>query len=130
MNTAKGETVSQEREIYRLNEAYVKASLTGDVDWYKTHLADEFVCIESDGSVLNKTAFLEMTAKDSDLASYTLEQVDIHFYGEVALVRCTGSWLAKNGTPGVSRYMDVYAHLGNEWKCVSAQITRPATGTA
>jgi ketosteroid isomerase-like protein len=109
-----------------LNEQYVQASLAGDVEWYRTHLADDFVCIESDGSVLDKAAFLKMTAKGSDLAEYRLVEVDIRFYGDVALVRCTGSWTAKNGTPGMSRYVDVYVRSGDDWKAISAQITRPS----
>jgi len=117
--------MSRDADLRLLNEQYVKASLAGDVEWYRTHLADEFVCIESDGSVLDKAAFLAMTAQDSDLAEYRLEEVDVRFYGEVALVRATGKWLAKNGTPGISRYVDVYARVGDAWKAVSAQITRP-----
>jgi ketosteroid isomerase-like protein len=111
-----------------LNEQYVQASLAGDVEWYRAHLADEFVCIESDGSVLDKKAFLQMTAKGSDLPEYRLVEVDIRFYGDVALVRATGLWTAKNGTPGMSRYVDVYVRSGDDWKAVSAQITRPARG--
>lgn len=118
--------MSREARLRMLNEQYVRASLAGDVEWYRTHLADEFVCIESDGSVLDKNAFLQMTAKGSDLAEYRLDEVDIRFYGDVALVRATGSWTAKNGTPGMSRYIDVYVRTGDDWKAVSAQITRPA----
>ena len=118
--------MTQEEQLRRLNEQYVQASLAGDVDWYRTHLADEFVCIESDGSVLDKAAFLRMTAKGSDLAEYHLDEVNIRFYGDVAMVRATGSWKAKNGTPGLSRYIDVYVRSGEDWKTVSAQITRPS----
>jgi len=118
--------VSQEQHLRRLNEQYVAASLAGDVEWYRSHLADEFVCIESDGSVLDKTAFLRMTAQGSDLAEYRLDEVDVRFYGDVALVRATGSWETKTGVPGMSRYVDVYVRTGNEWKAVSAQITRPS----
>ena len=118
--------MSRDAEIRRLNEAYVQASLAGDVEWYRSHLAEEFVCIDSDGSVLDKPAFLAMTARGSELAEYRLDDVEVRFYGEVALVRATGSWTAKNGTPGVSRYVDIYARSGDEWKAVSAQITRPA----
>ena len=57
--------MSQDRQLRRLNEEYVAASLAGDVEWYRSHLADEFVCIESDGSVLDKPAFLRMTAQGS-----------------------------------------------------------------
>lgn len=118
--------MSREHEIRQLNEAYVRASLAGDVEWFRTHLAEEFVCIESNGSVLDKAAFLEMTSHGSDLVEYHLDQVDVRLYDGVALVRCTGSWVAKNGTPGYSRYVDIYVRSGDEWKAVSAQITRPA----
>ena len=118
--------MSQDQQLRRLNEEYVAASLAGDVEWYRSHLADEFVCIESDGSVLDKPAFLRMTAQGSDLAEYRLDEVDVRFYGDVALVRATGSWKTKDGVPGMSRYLDVYVYAGKEWKAVSAQITRPS----
>ena len=117
--------MSREDELRKLNEDYIKASLTGNVEWYRKHLAEDFVCIESDGTVLDKAAFLGKTAQGSDLAEYRLPEVDIRFYGDVALVRCTGEWKAKNGTPGLSRYIDIYVRSNKEWKAVSAQITRP-----
>jgi len=119
--------VSPEQRVRELNEQYVAASLAGDVEWYRTHLADEFVCIESDGSVLDKAAFLQMTAQGSDLAEYHLDEVHVRFYGDVALVRATGSWKMKDGTPGLSRYVDVYVRIRGDWKAVSAQITRLQT---
>jgi ketosteroid isomerase-like protein len=112
--------------ISRLNEEYVRASLAGDVAWYDARLADDFVCIESDGSVLDKHAFLDRTSGGSDLADYRLAEVDVRFYGDVALVRALGVWTTKTGTPGTSRYVDVYVRTNGDWKVVSAQITRPA----
>ncbi len=115
--------MSREKHLRMLNEQYVQASLAGDVEWYRAHLADEFVCIESDGSVLDKNAFLQMTANGSELAEYRLDEVDIRFYGDVALVRATGSWRAKNGALGMSH---VYVQSSDDWKVVSVQITRPS----
>ena len=123
-------SMSFEQHLRRLNEQYVAASLAGDVEWYRSHLAEDFVCIESDGSVLDKAAFLRMTARGSDLAEYRLDEVDVRFYGDVALVRATGSWRTKQGVAGMSRYLDVYVRAGDEWKAVSAQITRPAKAPA
>jgi ketosteroid isomerase-like protein len=117
--------VSPEQQLRLLNEQYVAASLAGDVEWYRSHLADDFVCIDSDGSVLDKDAFLRLTAKGSDLAEYRLDDVNLRIYGDVALVRANGSWKTKTGVPGVSRYIDVYVRSGGQWKAVSAQITRP-----
>ena len=34
--------MSDEQLLRRLNVEYVQASLTGDVDWYRVHLADDF----------------------------------------------------------------------------------------
>jgi ketosteroid isomerase-like protein len=109
-----------------LNEQYVGASLAGDVEWYRAHLTPDFVCIDSDGSVLDKSAFLEKTSHGSELAEYKLDEVDVRIYGDVGLVRATGLWKAKNGKPGISRYVDVYVRTGDDWRAVSAQITRPA----
>jgi len=121
-----GLTPSHERELRRLNEEYVRASLTGDVQWFAAHLAHDFVCIESDGSVHFRESFLGMAAFGSDLSEYKLDYVDVRFYGEVALVRASGSWARKDGSRGISRYTDVYAYNGDAWKVVSAQITRPS----
>jgi ketosteroid isomerase-like protein len=118
--------MSLEQHLRLLNEKYVAASLAGDVEWYKSHLADDFVCIESDGTVLDKAAFLQVTARGSDLAEYWLDEVDVHIYGDVALVRASGSWKTRDGAPGESRYVDVYVRTSDGWKAVSAQITRPA----
>lgn len=116
---------SRERHLLQLNEQYVRASLAGDVEWFREHLADEFVCIESDGSVHFRDGFLRLTARGSDLSEYKLDYVDVRFHGDVALVRASGSWVGKEGVCGVSRYIDVYVHAGSAWKVVSAQITRP-----
>jgi ketosteroid isomerase-like protein len=122
--------MSREDQIRRLNEQYVEASLAGDVEWYRHRLAEDFVCIDSDGSVLDKTAFLRMTAQGSDLAEYRLDEVDVRFFGDVALVRATGLWTSKSGVPGISRYTDIYVIAGDDWKVVSAQITRPASSAS
>jgi ketosteroid isomerase-like protein len=110
--------------LERLNQEYVDAFMNVDVDWYREHLAEDFVCIESDGSVLNKQEFLANTVKGPDVADYKLEQVDVRIYGDVALVRATGLWTREDGSRGMSRYLDVYIKQSEGWKTVSAQITR------
>ena len=110
--------------LERLNQEYVDAFMNADVEWYREHLADDFVVIESDGSVLNKAEFLANTAKGPDVADYQLQKVGVRIYGGVALVQATGLWTGKDGSKGMSRYIDVYVKTGEGWKTVSAQITR------
>jgi len=81
--------------LERLNQEYVDAFMNADVEWYREHLADDFVVIESDGSVFNKTQFLSNTAKGPDVENYTLQDVNVRIYGNVALVRATGLWTGK-----------------------------------
>jgi ketosteroid isomerase-like protein len=115
---------SDKTTLERLNQEYVDAFMNADVDWYREHLAEDFVCIESDGSVLNKTQFLSNTVKGPDVADYNLQEVEVRIYGDAALVRATGLWTKKGGSTGMSCYIDVYVKQGGEWKTVSAQITR------
>src|SRR5262245_42949704 len=120
------EDASDTAALERLNQEYVDAFMNADVDWYRRHLADEFVVIESDGSVLNKEQFLRNTVKGPDVIDYKLHEVDVRIYGDTALVRATGVWIREDGSMGMSRYIDVYVKEQTEWKTVSAQITRSA----
>jgi ketosteroid isomerase-like protein len=113
-----------DRKIRQLNEEYIAAFMKSDVGWYQKHLAHDFVRIESDGSVLGKTEFLEQTAKGPDVAEYKLDQVNVRTYGAVVLVQATGLFRRKDGSRGKSLYIDVYVRKGDDWKVVSAQITR------
>lgn len=127
MATEMGLDKSEKATLERLNQGYVDAFMNADVDWYRDHLAEDFVCIESDGSVLNKNQFLLNTAKGPDVAGYTLHEVDVRIYGDdAALVRATGVWTRGDGSMGMSRYIDVYVKQSEGWKAVSAQITRTA----
>ena len=110
--------------LERLNQEYVEAFMNADVDWYREHLADDFVCIESDGSVLNKQEFLANTVKGPDIADYKLEHVNVRIYGNAALVQATGLWTREDGSMGMSRYIDVYVKQREQWRTVSAQISR------
>jgi len=115
---------SDVRTLQQLNQEYVDAFMNADVEWYRAHLAEDFVCVESDGSVLDKAEFLTNTVKGPDVVEYKLHEVDIRVYGDAALLRATGVWIREDGSMGMSRYTDVYIRISSEWKAVSAQITR------
>jgi ketosteroid isomerase-like protein len=112
------------RTITRLNQEYVDAFLKSDVAWYRDHLADDFVCIVGDGSVLDRDAFLRDTAGGPGVKSYALKDVRVRSYGSFAVVNATGEFTRLDGTIGTSRYTDVWGLQDGKWKTVSAQITR------
>ena len=120
-------TERDQARLQQLNEQYIEAVLQADVNWYQKHLADDFVCIDSEATVFDKEAFLQHTSRGPYVADYKLENVTVRIYGETALVQATGLFTRKDGSAGLSRYTDVYVRNGGEWKCVSAQITWPST---
>ncbi len=124
-------TGGDESRLRRLNEQYIAAVLHADVNWYREHLADDFVCIDSEGTLFDKEAFLRRTAGGPYVTDYKLENVRVRIFGETALVQATGIFTRKDGTPGMCHYIDAYVRSGDDWKVVSAQITRtPARAQA
>jgi ketosteroid isomerase-like protein len=119
--------IQDQTELERLNEEYIAAFMQADVDWYQRHLAPDFICIESDATVLGKDEFLRNVSRGPDVKDYKLNKVNVRIYGDAALVQATGLFTRKDGSAGLSRYTDVYVRTGGDWKCVSAQITRPST---
>ena len=113
--------------LTELNRRYIESFMKSDVEWYREHLADDFLCIEANGSVLDKDQFLEKTAEGPGLADYRLAQVHIRIFGDVALVHGMGRFRRQDATTGISRYTDIYLRVGTEWKAISAQITRNLT---
>jgi ketosteroid isomerase-like protein len=120
-------TLTDRERLLKLNEDYIASYLSSDAKWYREHLAEDFVCIESDGSVLDKAAFLVDCSKGPDVASYNLAETTIRLYGDTALVQARAVFTRRDGSRGTSRYTDVWVRTpANQWKTVSAQITRSA----
>lgn len=113
----------EETVLTRLNERYIESFLHSDVDWYGEHLAEDFLCIESHGSVLDKAQFLRLAAEGPTLADFRLQQLRIRIFGDVALINGEGSFRRRDWTPGTSRYTAVYRRNGAGWKAVSVQVT-------
>jgi hypothetical protein len=112
------------RQLGRLNEQYIQGLLNADSKWFERHLADEFVCIESDGSMRDKAEFVRKVSNGSGYLKYRLDQVQVRVFGEVGVVQATGAFTRTDGETGVSRYTDVYALIDNDWRVVSAQVTK------
>jgi ketosteroid isomerase-like protein len=122
-------TDHDQARLHQLNEQYIDAVLHADVNWYQQHLADDFMCIDSEATVFDKDGFLQHIALGPYLIDYKLKNVTVRIYGETALVQATGLFTRKDGAPGMCRYTDIYVRAGNDWKVVSAQITRAQVRT-
>lgn len=112
------------RAIEDLNANYIRAAEQGDVAWYEQHLADDFVASSVDGSLADRSAFMQRIARGSPGGRFEAVDVRVRFVGELALVHAGFRWRKPDGQAGSGRYTDIYTQRHGRWLCVSAHFNR------
>lgn len=112
-----------EAKLHRLNAEYVDAFLNSDVDWYDRHLASDFRCISSNGTMFDRAQFLADSAQPVALNSFAVEDVTIQFEGDTAIVQARTVYEAADGKRGQSQYTDVWVGRDGRWQALLAHIT-------
>lgn len=114
-------------QLIQQANAWDKAIIRKDAAAISANMAEDFRQISARGDVSGKAAFIEaITSPKLVINPYGVEDMDVRFYGDVALVsgrtRMTGSW---DGKPFGShyRYVDVYVRKDGQWRVSSVQIT-------
>ena len=110
--------------LRELNRDYVRSVQTSDVRRFDEILADDFLCSNSDGSLLDRTAFLEHTAHPATISNLEAHDVDVRLMGDFAIIHARTTFTWQDGRPGASRYTDVWARRDGRWLAVAAQVTR------
>jgi ketosteroid isomerase-like protein len=78
----------------------------------------------ADGSLLDRAAFLEQTAKPVTIRNLQAHEVNVRLMGDVAIIHARTSYTTADGKAGGGRYTDVWARRDGAWKAVSAHVTR------
>ena len=107
-----------------LNRDYVSSVQNGDVQRFEELLADDFLCSNPDGSLVDREAFLEQTAKPVTISGLEAHDVVVRLLGDVAIVHGRTTYARPDGAPGAGRYTDVWARRDGRWLAVSAHVTR------
>jgi ketosteroid isomerase-like protein len=107
-----------------LNQGYIRAVRTSDVEWFEQHLAEDFVNSNPDGTLSDRAAFLEHVAKPIAVKEFACEDVRIRMLGDVAIVHGRTTYRKADGQPAAGRYTDIWARRGGLWLCVAAHVTR------
>jgi len=107
-----------------LNRDYISSVQNGDVHRFDEILAPEFYCSNPDGSLIDRAAFLEQTARPVTISGLEAEDVQIRLLGDVAIIHARTTYKKADGQPGAGRYTDVWARQGGKWLAVSAHVTR------
>jgi ketosteroid isomerase-like protein len=107
-----------------LNRDYIRSVQRGDVRRFDEILADDFLCSNPDGSLVDKKQFLAQTARPVTISGLAAEDVKVRIIGDVAIIHARTSYTTADGEQRNGRYTDVWALRDGKWLAVSAHVTR------
>ena len=120
-NTA---TASEVEVLRDLNSQYIHSVVHSDVARFTEILADDFLCTNPDGSLIDKPQFLTQTAVPVSFTDFDVDDLRIRVLGDVAIVHGRTRFALKDGRRGRGQYTDVWEKRQDRWLAVSAHVTR------
>ncbi|MBN8943468.1 MAG: nuclear transport factor 2 family protein [Rhizobiales bacterium] len=122
--TSDGAWNSDLEALTRLNLDYINSVQNGDVARFDEILADDFLCSNPDGSLIDRAQFLVQTAQRVTITGLTAHDVKIRIIGDVAIIHAETRYTTADGRLARGRYTDVWARRQGRWLAVSAHVTR------
>jgi ketosteroid isomerase-like protein len=110
--------------LQQLNRDYITSVQHSDVRRFDEILAEDFLCSNPDGSLVDRAGFLAQTARPVTISNLEAHDVRIRILGDVAIIHARTTYTLPDGRAGAGRYTDVWAHRQGRWLCVSAHVTR------
>ena len=110
--------------LTRLNDDYIQSVQHSNVKRFEEILADDFLCSMPDGSLLDRKAFLQQTAKPVTIRNLQAHEVNVRLMGDFAIIHARTSYTTSDGSESGGRYTDVWARRDGKWLAVSAHVTR------
>jgi ketosteroid isomerase-like protein len=119
-----GEARSDLDDLIALNGDYISSVQNSDVRRFEQILADDFLCSNPDGTLIDRAAFLKQTAMPVKIANLRAQDVQVRLMGDFAIIHARTTYTLPDGRPGAGRYTDVWARRDGRWLAVSAHVTR------
>jgi ketosteroid isomerase-like protein len=110
--------------LVALNRDYIRSVQQSDVRRFDEILADDFLCSNPDGSLVDRKQFLEQTARPLSITGLEALDVQVRLLGDVAIIHGRTSYKTATGEQRHGRYTDVWARRDGQWLAVSAHVTR------
>jgi ketosteroid isomerase-like protein len=107
-----------------LNRDYIHSVQHGDVRRFEEILAEDFLCSNPDGSLVDKPGFLAQTARPVTISGLAIEDVRVRILGDVAIIHARTGYATASGEQRKGRYTDVWARRNGVWLAISAHVTR------
>jgi hypothetical protein len=110
--------------LAQLNDLYIDSIVRADADQFDKILADDFVCSNPDGSIVDRTEFLRRIRASTPLRYMRLEDVRIRTIDNTAIIHARTIFALSDGTEGTGRYTDIWQIRDGRWLAVAAHVTR------
>jgi ketosteroid isomerase-like protein len=110
--------------LTKLNDDYIQSVQHSNVKRFDEILSDDFLCSMADGSLLDRKAFLQQTAKPVTIRNLKAHDVNVRLMGDFAIIHARTSYTTADGAESGGRYTDVWARRNGQWLAVSAHVTR------
>lgn len=111
-------------DLTELNVNYIRSVQESDVGWFERNLADDFMCSNPDGSIVDREHFLKQTAAPVKISNLEAQDVMVREMGDFAIIHARTTYTTSGGRAGMGRYTDVWARRQGRWQAVSAHVTR------
>jgi len=115
-------------ELLELEKAFAQAIVSNDLEGIGRLVADDWIIIDPNGDVVDRTRFLEVI-KSGALTHEMMESEDlrIRVYGDSAVVtavtRTKGTFMGQDFSTQ-ERATDVLVKRNGRWQCVLTHLTR------
>jgi ketosteroid isomerase-like protein len=119
-----GTARSDHDTLTRLNDDYIHSVQQGDVRRFDELLAEDFLCSNPDGTLIDRAQFLQQTARPVTITGLTALDVQIRLLGDTAIIHARTRYNTATGEERHGRYTDVWARRDGRWLAVSAHVTR------
>jgi ketosteroid isomerase-like protein len=107
-----------------LNCDYIRSVQTSDARRFGEILADDFLCSNPDGSLVDRQGFLRQTALPVRISKLEAHDIKVRIMGDFAIIHARTSYTTPDGGSGSGRYTDVWARQNDAWLAISAHVTR------
>ena len=116
--------MSELETLQQLNRDYIRSVQTSDVHRFYEILAEDFLCSNPYGSLVDRPAFLVQTARPVAIKDLQAHDVLVRILDDVAIIHARTTYTLPDGRAGSGRYTDVWARRHGRWLAVSAHVTR------
>jgi ketosteroid isomerase-like protein len=128
LGQGKNDKNSAEQALIQMEHAWSQADIQKDAAALNQILAEDWIGIDFEGTILTKALALKGISSDSAaLQSTILRDMKVRIYGNTAIVTGTdtekGEYHGKDSS-GKYLWTDVFVHRNGRWQAVSSQSTK------